>query len=278
MTADTHRPDTHRPDPLVVPGYVLIALAALALAHTLGTLTTVLWVAAGFVVLGAIVLTPLGVPVSRVIDAFNGAVGRWVAWLLLAAIAVSTVNAVVRKVFDISSNSWLELQWVLFGAVFLLCAPWTLLSNEHIRIDIVNSMLSRRLRNWVDVIGHLVFLIPFCIVMVTTSWGFSRATAPSLAQFAGAFAGSPLNWPLNVLNLGEQSMNAGGLPQWPAKFLVLIGFVLLLAQGVSELAKRIAVMQGRLDDTAGSGSAQEAAEAEARRLLEAAATDPAIAR
>lgn len=269
--------DVQRPDPMVVPGYILIALAALALAYTLGTLNTVLWTAVGFIALGALVLTPAGMAAARVIDRVNGTIGRWVAWLILAAVVVSAANAIIRKLFDVSSNSWLELQWVLFGAVFLLCSPWTLLSNEHIRIDIVNGLLPRRLRNWIEVLGHLVFLIPLCLVMIATSWGFARVAAPSLSQFLGAFTGSPLHWPLNVLNLGEQSMNAGGLPQWPAKFLVLLGFVLLLIQGISELAKRIAIMQGRMEDTTGFGGSHEAAQAEAQRLLEA-VNDPAVAR
>ena len=95
---------------------------------------------------------------SRAVDAFNTRLGQIVAWAILVAVLVSAANAIVRKVFNTSSNSWLELQWILFGAVFLLCSAWTLLSNEHIRIDIVNSLLSKRLRNWIDVIGHLFFL------------------------------------------------------------------------------------------------------------------------
>ena len=107
-------------------------------------------------------------PATRAIDAANTWIGKRVAWLLLVAVLVSAANATVRKVFDTSSNSWLELQWVLFSAVFLLCSPWTLLSNEHIRIDIVNNLLPQRVRNIIDVIGHTFFLLPLTIVMVVT--------------------------------------------------------------------------------------------------------------
>lgn len=182
---------------------------------------------------------------SRVIDKINGAIGRWVAWAILIAVVVSTVNAIIRKLFDVSSNSWLELQWVLFGVVFLLCAPWTLLSNEHIRIDIVNSMLPKSARNWIDVVGHVVFLIPFTIIMIVTS--------------------TPFFWRSFLLN--EQSLNAGGLPQWPGKFLLPLGFTLLFFQAVSELIKRIAIMRGELQDTASGGGHHAAAEEEAARLL-----------
>jgi TRAP-type mannitol/chloroaromatic compound transport system permease small subunit len=185
--------------------------------------------------------------ISRAIDRFHTVVGRWVAWLIFAAVIISTVNAIIRKVFDTSSNSWLELQWVLFGAVFLLCAPWTLLSNEHIRIDVVNSMFSKRIRNWIDILGHVVFLMPFCIVMIITSWPFF----------------------LRSYGVNEQSLNAGGLPQWPAKFLIPLGFMLLMLQAVSELIKRIAILRGEMEDTTTGGGHHAAAEAEAQRLLEA---------
>lgn len=184
--------------------------------------------------------------VSRVIDAINLRIGRWLAWLILAAVVISAVNAVVRKLFDSSSNAWLEMQWVLFGIVFLCCAPWTLLANEHIRIDIVNSMWSQRTRNWIDVIGHALFLIPLCVVMVITSGPF----------FMRSF------------QIYEQSVNAGGLPQWPAKGIVLIGFWLLLFQGISELIKRIAVMRGLIPDPyAHGGGLHAVAESEVERLL-----------
>lgn len=163
---------------------------------------------------------------SRVVDALNERLGRWLAWLILIAVLVSAGNAIVRKVFDTSSNAWLELQWILFGVVFLLCSPWTLLSNEHIRIDIVNNLLPKQVRNAIDVIGHALFLLPLTIVMLWTATPFF----------------------LRSLALNEQSGNAGGLPQWPAKSLIMIGFGLLFLQGISELIKRIAVMRGLIPD------------------------------
>ena len=190
--------------------------------------------------------------VSRGIDAFNQRLGKWLSWLILVMVLISATNATVRKVFDTSSNAWLELQWVLFGAIFLLCSPWTLLSNEHIRIDIINGMLPKRWRDSIDVVGHLFFLLPLTIVMIVTSVPFF----------------------LRSFQLNEQSMNAGGLPQWPAKSLVLIGFVLLFLQGISELIKRIAVMRNLIPDPYGSsGGTHAAIEAEAERVLTAAKTD-----
>jgi len=163
---------------------------------------------------------------SHGIDAINRWIGRSFAWMVVVAILVSAANAIVRKSFNLSSNVWLELQWVLFSMVFLLCAPWTLLSNEHVRIDVVNSMLPQSVRNTIDLIGHAVFLLPLTIIMIITAVPFF----------------------LNSLLLNEQSFNPGGLPQWPAKSLIMIAFVLLAAQGVSELIKRIAVMLGRIPD------------------------------
>jgi TRAP-type mannitol/chloroaromatic compound transport system permease small subunit len=181
---------------------------------------------------------------SRVIDAVNLRIGKVVSWLILAAVLVSATNAIVRKLFDMSSNAWLELQWVLFGIVFLLCAPWTLLSNEHIRIDILNAMMPARVRNWIDIIGHTLFLLPFTVIMIITSAPF----------FTRSY------------EIGEQSNNAGGLPQWPAKGFVLIGFVLLMFQGISELIKRIAVLRGLIPDPHVEVAAHPA-EVEAERLL-----------
>jgi TRAP-type mannitol/chloroaromatic compound transport system permease small subunit len=109
---------------------------------------------------------------SRAVDKLNQGIGKILSWLVVVAVFLSTANAIVRKIFDISSNSWLELQWVLFSIVFLMCASWTLLSNEHIRIDIINGMLPQRWRNWIDVIGHALFLLPLTIVMIITSFPF----------------------------------------------------------------------------------------------------------
>ena len=185
---------------------------------------------------------------SRAVDAVNVRIGRLVAWGLLAAILVSAGNATVRKVFNTSSNSWLEIQWILFGAVFLLCSAWTLLSNEHIRIDIVNGALPKRVRDWIDVVGHLLFLIPAALVVGYLGW--------------------PFFWRSLLQN--EQSTNAGGLPVYPSKFLIPLAFTLLLIQGVSELIKRIAIIRGEMQDTVSGGGHHAAAEAEAERVIEAA--------
>ena len=182
---------------------------------------------------------------SRGIDAFTRWVGKRLAWLILLAVIVSAVNAIVRKVFDTSSNSWLELQWVLFSIVFLLCSPWTLLDNEHIRIDIVNNLLPKRLRDIIDLIGHALFLLPLTIVMIITGGPFF----------------------MRSYEINEQSSNAGGLPQWPAKSLIIIGFAFLFVQGISELIKRIAVMRGLSPDP--HASQVHALEAEVEHLVEA---------
>lgn len=190
--------------------------------------------------------------VSNAIDAFNTFVGRWLSWLVVVAVAVSSANAVIRKVFDVSSNAYLELQWVLFGVVFLLCAPWTLLKGEHIKIDIINHLFPLKVRSWIDMIGHIFFLVPFCIILIWTSVPFF----------------------LSSYHQNEQSLNAGGLPQWPAKSLIMIGITMLLIQAISEIIKRAAVMKGLLPDpNADAVSAQELAELEAVRLAQAITTD-----
>ncbi len=191
-------------------------------------------------------MTPL-LALARGIDAVNARIGKIAAWLIVAAIFVSAINAIVRKLFDVSSNSWLELQWVLFSAVFLLCASWTLLDNEHIRIDIVNSHLTKRVRDGIDIFGHLFFLLPFSILLLWTSVPFF----------------------LNSYAIDEQSLNAGGLPQWPAKALVPLGFFFLTLQGISELIKRVAIFTGRMNDPhEGEGGTHAALAAEAERLME----------
>ena len=183
---------------------------------------------------------------SRVIDKINREIGKKVAWLILLAVIVATVNAIVRKLFSVSSNAWLELQWVLFGAVFLLCASWTLQVKEHIRIDIVNSMLPKRVQQWIDLVGHVLFLMPFALLIVYHSVPF----------FLRSYA------------INEQSLSAGGLPQWPAKGLVVIGFVMLTFQAISEIIKTIAIMRGDLEDQEAALGHAAAAEAEAQRLLD----------
>lgn len=190
--------------------------------------------------------------VSRAIDAFTTFVGRWVSWLIVLAVFISSVNAVVRKVFDISSNSYLELQWVLFSVVFLVCSPWTLLQGEHIKIDIINHMLPLRTRSRIDMFGHLLFLVPMCVVILWTSIPFFLVS----------------------YHQNEQSFSAGGLPQWPAKSLIMIGFALLLVQAVSEIIKRAAIMRGLLPDpNAHALSAHEIAELEALKIAQAIATE-----
>jgi TRAP-type mannitol/chloroaromatic compound transport system permease small subunit len=182
---------------------------------------------------------------SRGIDAFTRWTGKRLAWLILVAVVISAVNAIVRKAFDTSSNSWLELQWVLFSIVFLLCSPWTLLDNEHIRIDIFNSMMPKKARNIIDVIGHAFFLLPLTIVMMITGVPFFQRS----------------------FDINEQSGNAGGLPQWPAKSLIMIAFAFLFVQGISELIKRIAVMRGLIPDP--HESQVKAIEAEVEHLVQA---------
>jgi TRAP-type mannitol/chloroaromatic compound transport system permease small subunit len=184
-------------------------------------------------------------PTSMAIDSANRWIGRLIAWALLLAVVVSTANAVVRKVLDTSSNSWLELQWVLFSIVFLLCAPWTLLDNEHIRIDIVNNLMPKWLRNGIEIVGHAFFLLPLCLIMVGTGIPFF----------------------IRSYEINEQSGNAGGLPQWPSKALIMIGFAMLLAQGLSELVKRIAIIRGLIPDP--HEMQVHALEAEVEHIVEA---------
>lgn len=183
---------------------------------------------------------------SRMIDRVNEAIGKWVSWLILASILVSSINAVVRKTFNMSSNAWLELQWYLFGAAFLLAAAYTLKQNEHIRIDVVYGLWSRRVQHWIDLLGHIFFLMPFTLLMVYY-----------LVPYA-----------LRSFRSGEMSTNAGGLIIWPAKTLLLVGFFLLAVQGISEIIKKIAIMRGRMDDPNPFVSAHEQAEIEAKTLAD----------
>lgn len=163
---------------------------------------------------------------SGLIDGLNNLVGRFSYWLILVAVLVSAGNATVRYTFDKSSNAWLELQWYLFSAVFLFCAGYTLLHNQHVRIDVLTSHLSKRARAWIDVFGTLFFLLPMAIAIMWMSW-------PVFVQ----------SWELN-----EISSNAGGLIVWPARLMVPIGFLLLILQGFSELIKRVAFLLGLIPD------------------------------
>ena len=159
---------------------------------------------------------------SRTIDWVTMMIGRGVAWLIVVAAVISAGNAIIRKLFDSSSNAWLESQWWLFSIAFLLAAPWTLAQNEHIRIDILNNRLSARTRDLIDVIGHAFFLLPMTLLLVWTSWDFF--------------------W--KSYDQNEQSWNAGGLAQWPIKAIIPIAFALLFLQALSELIKRVAIMTG----------------------------------
>jgi TRAP-type mannitol/chloroaromatic compound transport system permease small subunit len=165
---------------------------------------------------------------SRAIDALNERVGHLVYWLILAAVLVSAGNALVRYALDTSSNAWLELQWYLFSAVFLLAAGYTLLHNEHVRIDVIIGRFSPRTRAWVDLLGGLFFLLPMAIVITVLSW-------PVFVE----------SWTRN-----EVSSDAGGLLRWPVKLLIPIGFLLLVLQGISEIIKRLAFLLGRIPDPA----------------------------
>jgi len=163
---------------------------------------------------------------SRAIDALNERVGHIVYWLVLAAVLISATNAVVRKVFNMSSNSLLELQWYLFSAIFLFCAGYTLLKNQHVRIDVIAGRLSPRAQAWIDIIGTLFFLFPMAILIMVLSW----------PVFTLAYQSH------------EMSTNAGGLILWPARLMVPIGFLLLVLQGLSELIKRVAFLRGLIAD------------------------------
>lgn len=181
---------------------------------------------------------------SRAIDRLSLTVGKSVMWLILVAILVSAANAVVRKVFNYSSNAWLELQWYLFGAAFMLVSASTLLQNEHIRIDIFYGTRSRRTQHWIDLFGHVFFLMPFVIL---ATWLLV-----------------PYVW--IAYSRGEMSSNSGGLIIWPARAFLLAGFFLLVLQGLSEIIKKIAVMQGLIEDPTPFISTHDAAELEGAAL------------
>lgn len=164
--------------------------------------------------------------ISKIVDVFNHWVGKLAMWLILAATLISAGNAVVRKVFGTSSNAWLEIQWYLFAAVFMLGGGYALLRNAHVRIDFISSKLTARTRNWIDVVGIVVFLLPLCYMMITLGWPlFERAWIS-----------------------GEVSSNAGGLIRWPVYALIPLGFALLALQGLSELIKRVAFLRGHAAD------------------------------
>ncbi|OFZ88418.1 MAG: sugar transporter [Betaproteobacteria bacterium RBG_16_64_18] len=163
---------------------------------------------------------------SALIDALNERVGRLSYWLILAAVLISAYNATVRYAFNMSSNAWLEIQWYLFSAVFLFCAGYALLHNQHVRIDVISGHLSKRARAWIDILGTLFFLLPMAIAILWMSW----------PVFVDAY----------VRN--EVSTNAGGLTVWPARLMLPVGFLLLVLQGISELIKRVAFLRGLIPD------------------------------
>ena len=163
---------------------------------------------------------------SRAIDFVNEHVGRLVYWGVLVMVLVSAANATSRYALNLASNAWLELQWYLFSLVFLLCSGYTLLHNEHVRIDVVSSRLSRRTQVWVDVFGFLFFLLPMSLFIMWLSWPVF----------------------MNAWTSGEISGSAGGLIRWPARLMVPVGFFLLSLQGFSELIKRIAFLMGLIPD------------------------------
>jgi len=162
---------------------------------------------------------------SRGVDRLTAGCAVIANWLVLIAVVISAGNAVVRYLFNMSSNSWLEIQWYLFGGIVFLGAAHVLRLNEHVRVDLVYSAVSNRARLWIDTIGFLVFLLPISAYLLTLSW--------------------PFFW--NSFRSGEVSMNAGGLILWPAKALLPLGFALLFIQGLSELIKRVAALTGAID-------------------------------
>ncbi len=181
---------------------------------------------------------------SRGIDNVTEFIGKSVIWLIFLAILISAGNAIVRKVFNWSSNSLLEMQWYLFGASFLLASAYTLKSNEHIRIDIVYGMFSNRTRQRIDLFGHVFFLLPFVLLM---TWLLV-----------------PYTW--RAFDNGDISTNSGGLIIWPARFFLLAGFALLVVQAISEIIKKVAIMRGLMEDPHPFISAHEQAELEGAAL------------
>ena len=185
---------------------------------------------------------------ARLIDAMNERIGKAVYWLVLVMVLVSAGNAIIRKTLNMSSNAWLELQWYLFSAVFLLCAAYTLLKNEHVRIDVVAGRLSPRAQAWIDIFGTLFFLLPMSLMIMRLSWPY----------FVRGYTQN------------EISGSAGGLSLWPARLLLPVGFALLSLQGLSELIKRIAFLAGRGPDPAAreATKAEEELAAELRKIAE----------
>lgn len=168
----------------------------------------------------------LWLKLSRLIDGLTERIGRLTYWLILVAVLVSAGNAVIRYAFNMSSNAWLELQWYLFSAVFLFCAGYALLHNQHVRIDVISGRMTKRVQIWIDILGTVFFLLPMAITIMWLSW----------PVFVDAYQHN------------EVSTNVGGLIIWPARLMVPVGFFLLVLQGLSELIKRIAFLRGLIPD------------------------------
>lgn len=185
---------------------------------------------------------------SKAIDALNERVGRWASWLVLAAVLISAINAVVRKVFNVSSNAYLEIQWYLFAAMFLLAAGYTMLRQEHVKIDVILHRFTKRTQIKIEIFGIVAFLFPLVLTVID------------------------LSWPLVVKAwlTGEMSSNAGGLIRWPVYAMLPIGFALLGLQGISELVKRVAFLKGLIDDPTQKKQAKTAEEELAEAIRAAA--------
>jgi TRAP-type mannitol/chloroaromatic compound transport system permease small subunit len=184
--------------------------------------------------------------ISKRIDQFSEWMGRWVAWLVLAAVLISATNAVIRKAFNMSSNAYLEIQWYLFAAVFMLAAGYTLMRQEHVKIDVISGRFSKRVQIWIDIVGLSCFLFPFIYMLIKLSM--------------------PLV--INAYVTGEMSSNAGGLIRWPVFALLPLGLLLLGVQGISELIKRVAFLKGLIPDPTKKQGAKTPEEELAEFLLQ----------
>jgi len=183
---------------------------------------------------------------SRLIDRMNEWIGRWVAWLVLAAVLISAANAVSRKAFNMSSNAFLEIQWYLFAAVFLLASGYTMLRQEHVKIDVVSGRFSKRTQIWIEIVGICVFVFPFVYMII-------KLAMPLV---------------INAYVTGEMSSNAGGLIRWPVFALLPLGLLLLGVQGISELIKRAAFLHGLIPDPSKKLGVKTAEEELAEFLLQ----------
>lgn len=183
---------------------------------------------------------------SRLVDACSDAIGKFLFWFILAAVFISAGNAIVRKLFNTSSNALLEIQWYLFAAVFMLGAGYAFLKNAHVRIDFLSNRFSAKVRNWIDILGILVFLVPLCVLLIKMSWPLFE----------------------NAWVSGEMSQNAGGLIRWPVYLMIPVGMALLLLQAASELIKRVAFLRGLAPDPIGHGHASHPDESEVEREIE----------